>query len=174
MFEKKNFDKLPGRWEWDHEINLVPDAPKELPARNYRMTPVEQQALDEFVNEELKTGKICPSKLPYAAPCFFIAKKDGGRRLVQDYRKVNSHTIKDKTPLPCIDDMIDTLVKGRYYTKMDIIWGYNNVQIKEGHKWKATFLTPRGLFEPTVMYFRLCNSPGTFMRMMATIFRDMI
>jgi hypothetical protein len=79
MFEKKNFDKLPGRWEWDHEINLVPDTPKELPARNYRMTPVEQQALDEFVNEELKTGKICPSKSPYAAPCFFIAKKDGGQ-----------------------------------------------------------------------------------------------
>jgi hypothetical protein len=127
MFEKKNFDKLPGQWEWDHEINLVPDAPKELPTRNYHMTPVEQQALDEFVNEELKTGKIRPSKSPYAAPCFFIAKKDGGRWLVQDYRKVNSHTIKDKTPLPHIDDMIDTLVKGRYYTKMDIIWGYNNV-----------------------------------------------
>jgi hypothetical protein len=78
MFEKKNFDKLPGQWEWDHEINLVPDAPKELPARNYHMTPVEQQALDKFVNEELKTGKICPSKSPYAVPCFFIAKKDGG------------------------------------------------------------------------------------------------
>jgi hypothetical protein len=78
MFEKKNFDKLPGRQEWDHEINLVPDAPKELPAQNYCMTPVEQQALDEFINEELKTGKICPSKSPYAAPCFFIAKKDGG------------------------------------------------------------------------------------------------
>jgi hypothetical protein len=120
----------------------VPDAPKELPARNYHMTTVEQQAFDEFVNKELKTGKIRPSKSPYAAPCFFIAKKDGGRRLVQDYRKVNSHTIKDKTPLPHIDDMINTLVKGRYYTKMDIIWGYNNIQIKEGHEWKATFLTP--------------------------------
>jgi hypothetical protein len=174
MFKKKNFNKLPGRREWDHEINLAPDAPKELPAQNYRMTLVEQQALDEFINEELKTGKIRPSKSPYAAPCFFIAKKDGGRWLVQDYRKVNSHTVKDKTPLPHIDDMIDTLVKGHYYTKMDIIWGYNNVRIKEGHEWKAAFLTPRGLFEPTVMYFGLCNSPGTFMRMMATIFRDMI
>lgn len=70
--------------------------------------------------------------------------------------------------------MIDTLVKGCYYTKMDIIWGYNNVQIKEGLEWKGAFLTPQGLFERTVMYFGLCNSPGTFMRMMATIFRDMI
>ena len=57
---------------------------------------------------------------------------------------------------------------------MDIIWGYNNVRIKEGHEWKAAFLTPKGLFEPTVMYFGLCNSPGTFMCMMQTIFRDMI
>ena len=79
MFEEKNFDKLPGRQEWDHEINLVPDAPKELPACNYQMVSVELQALDEFVNEELKTGKIRPSKSPYAAPWSFIAKKDGGQ-----------------------------------------------------------------------------------------------
>ena len=57
---------------------------------------------------------------------------------------------------------------------MDIIWGYNNICIKEGHKWKATFLMPKGLFKPTVMYFGLCNSPGTFMRMMQTIFHNMI
>ena len=57
---------------------------------------------------------------------------------------------------------------------MDIIWGYNNVRIKEGHKWKAAFLTLKGLFEPTVMYFGLCNSPGTFMHMMQMLFRDMI
>ena len=57
---------------------------------------------------------------------------------------------------------------------MDIIWGYNNVCIKEGHEWKAAFLTLKGLFEPTVMYFGLCNSPGTFMHMMQTIFHDMI
>ena len=174
LFEKKNFDKLPSRRVWDHEIKLTEDAPKELPARNYRMTPLESKALDEFLDEELKTGKIRPSNSPYAAPCFFIAKKDGGRRLVQDYRKVNKYTIKDKTPLPRIDDLLDTLVEGKLYTKMDIIWGYNNVRIKEGDEWKAAFLTPRGLFEPTVMYFGLCNSPGTFMRMMATIFRDMI
>jgi hypothetical protein len=112
MFKKKNFDKLPGHREWDHKINLVSDTPKELPTRNYRMTLVELQALDKFVNKELKTGKIRPSKSPYAAPCFFITKKDGGQQLVQDYRKVNSYTVKDKTPLPRIDDMIDMLVKG--------------------------------------------------------------
>ena len=174
LFEKKNFDKLPKRREWDHEINLVSDAPKEIPAKNYRMTPIEEQHLDKFIDEELKAGKIRPSKSPYASPCFFIFKKDKTRRLVQDYRKINSYTIKDKTPLPRIDDLLDVLAKGKWFNKADIIWGYNNVRIKEGHEHKAAFLTTRGLFEPLVMYFGLCNSPGTFMRMMATIFRDMI
>ena len=138
------------------------------------MTPVEQEAIDQFVEDELKAGKICESKSPYASPCFFIAKKDGSRRLVQDYRKINAFTVKDKTSLPRIDDLLDILEDGKLFTKMDIIWGYNNVRIKEGHEWKAAFLMPKGLFKPTVMYFGLCNSRGTFMCMMQTIFHDMI
>ena len=174
LFEKKNFDKLPIHCEWDHEINLTEDAPASIPARLYRMMPVEQEAVDQFVEDELKAGKIHESKLPYASPCFFIAKKDGSRCLVQDYQKINAFTVKDKTPLPRINDLLDVLEDGKLFTKMDIIWGYNNIRIKEGHEWKAAFLTPKGLFELTVMYFGLCNSPGTFMRMMQTIFRDMI
>ena len=174
MFDKEKFDKLPIRREWDHEINLLPDAPKEIPAKNFRLTREEEKAVDEFLDAELKVGKIRPSKSPYAAACFFILKKDKSRRLVQDYWGINKHTIKDKTPLPRIDDLIDTLAEGKIFTKMDIIWGYNNVRIKEGHEERAAFLTPRGLFEPLVMYFGLTNSPGTFMRMMSTIFRDMI
>ena len=124
------------------------------------MTPVEQEAIDQFVEDELKVGKIRESKSPYASPCFFIAKKDRSHRLVQDYRKINAFTVKDKTPLPRIDDLLDILEDGKLFTKMDIIWGYNNIHIKEGHEWKAAFLTLKGLFEPTVMYFGLCNSPG--------------
>ena len=85
LFKKKNFDKLPICHEWDHEINLTEDAPASILARLYRMTPVEQEAIDQFVEDELKAGKICESKSPYASPCFFIAKKDGSCRLVQDY-----------------------------------------------------------------------------------------
>ena len=85
LFEKKNFDKLPMRRKWDHEINLTNDAPPLLPAKTYCMTPVEQDALDQFIANELKAGKIRESKSPYASPCFFIAKKDGSRRLIQDY-----------------------------------------------------------------------------------------
>jgi len=82
--------------------------------------------------------------------------------------------IKDKMPLPLIGEVIDKLKKARYFNKLDLIWGYNNVQIKEGDKWKAVFLTNKGLFEPQVMYFKLCNSPGTFQRMMNSIFRELL
>ena len=138
------------------------------------MTPVEQEAIDQFVEDELKAGKIHESKSPYTSPCFFFVKKDGSHCLVQDYWKVNAFTVKDKTPLPHIDDLLNVLEDEKLFTKMDIIWGYNNVHIKESHEWKAAFLTPKGLFEPTVMYFGLCNSPRNFMHMMQTIFCDMI
>ena len=126
------------------------------------------------MDEQLKAGLIVESKSRYAAPCFYIPKKDGLLQLVQDYRKLNQITIKDKTPLPLIGEVIDKLKKARYFNKLDLIWGYNNIRIKERDKWKAAFLTNKGLFEPQVMYFGLCNSPGTFQRMMKSIFRELL
>jgi len=82
--------------------------------------------------------------------------------LVQDYRKLNQVTIKDKILLPLIGEVIDKLKEVKYFNKLDLIWGYNNIRIKEDDEWKAAFLTNKELFEPQVMYFGLCNSPGTF------------
>ncbi len=82
--------------------------------------------------------------------------------MVQDYRKLNTVTVKDKTPLLRIGEVIDKLRTAKYFNKLDIIWDYNNVRIKEGDEWKAVFLTNKGLFEPMVMFFGLCNSSGTF------------
>ena len=110
------------------------------------------------------------SKSRYMASCFYISKKNGSLQLVQDYRKLNQVMIKDKTPLPLIGEVIDKLKDAWYFNKLDLIWGYNNVQIKEGDEWKAAFLTNKGLFEPQVMYFGLCNSLETFQRMMNSIF----
>ena len=87
---------------------------------------------------------------------------------------MNQVTIKDKTPLPLIGEVIDKLKEAKYFNKLDLIWGYNNVWIKEGDEWKAAFLTNKGLFEPQVMYFGLCNLPGTFQRMMDSIFRELL
>ena len=78
--------------------------------------------------------------------------------------------IKDKIPLPLIGKVIDKLKKAKYFNKLDLIWEYNNVQIKEGDKWKVAFLTNKELFEPQVMYFGLCNSLGMFQRMINSIF----
>jgi len=110
----------------------------------------------------------------YAISCFYIPKKDGSLRLVQDYRKLNQVTIKGKTPLPLIEEVIDKLKEARYFNKLDLIWGYNNIRIKEGDEWKATFLTNKGLFKPQVIYFRLCNLPETFQRMMNSIFQELL
>ena len=82
--------------------------------------------------------------------------------------------IKDKMPLLLIGEVINKLKEAKYFNKLDLIWGYNNVWIKEGDEWKAAFLTNKGLFEPQVMYFRLCNLPGMFQQMMNSIFQELL
>ena len=89
LFNKKNFENLPERHEWDHKINLMDKAPKELNAKAYAMTLKEEEALNHWLDEQLKAGLIVESKSRYAAPCFYIPKKDGSLQLVQDYRKLN-------------------------------------------------------------------------------------
>jgi len=162
LFNKKKFEKLPKRREWDYKINLMEEAPKKLNTKAYTMTLKEEEALNQWLDEQLKANLIVESKSRYVAPCFYILKKDRSLQLVQDYRKLNQITIKDKTPLSLIGEVIDKLKKAKYFNKLDLIWGYNNVQIKEVDKWKSAFLINKGLFELQVMYFGLCNSPGTF------------
>jgi len=119
-----------------------------------------------FIDETLKKGKILPSKSPQASPFFFVPKKDGMFRPCQDYCYVNSHMIKNAYPLPRISDLVNTLKHSRYFTKLDIRWGYTNIRIKETDQWKAAFTTSYGLYEPTVMFFGQCNSPPTFQAFM--------
>jgi hypothetical protein len=87
---------------------------------------------------------------------------------------LNVMTIKNKYPLPLISDLINQLRGAKYFTKLDVRWGYNNIQIKEGNKWKAAFWTNCSLFKPLVMFFGLTNSPATFQTMMNEIFQDLI
>jgi len=108
------------------------------------------------------------------ASFFFMKKKDGSLQPVQDYRQLNEATIKNKYPLPLIQELIDKVQGVKYFTKLDIRWGYNNVRIGEGDEWKVVFQTNRGLFEPLVMYFGMYNSPTTFQLMMDILFRELI
>ncbi len=174
VFSEEASHRFPPKRPWDHAIDLLPDAPKTLDCKVYPLAITEGDALTEFLNEQLEKGYIRPSKSPYASPFFFIKKKDGKLRPVQDYRKLNALTIKNRYPLPLIPEIIDKVRDARLFTKLDVRWGYNNVRIKEGDESKAAFKTNQGLYEPRVMFFGLTNSPSTFQTMMDTIFRDLI
>jgi Reverse transcriptase (RNA-dependent DNA polymerase) len=136
--------------------------------------PLTQEELEEarkFVKEHLSRNMIQPSWSPYAANFFFVKKEDGKLRPVQDYRPLNKWTKCNQNISPLIPAVIDRLAGCTLFTKFDIHWGYNNIQIKPGNEWKAAFLTPEGLFKPMVMFFGLTNSPATFQMMMNTIFQ---
>jgi len=98
-----------------------------LNAKAYTITLKEEEALNQWLNEQLKAGLIMELKLRYVVPCFYIPKKDGSLWLVQDYRKLNQVMIKNKTPLPLIREVIDKLKEVKYFNKLDLIWGYNNI-----------------------------------------------
>ena len=174
VFSKKASERMPTRKPYDHPIDLVPGATLPRPAKLYPMNLQERTALDEWINEQLAKGYIRVSKSPAAAPVFFVKKKDGGLRLVQDYRPLNSVTKKNKFPIPRISDLIDRLSQASIFTSLDLRWGYNNVRIREGDEEKAAFITYRGLFEPTVMCFGLCNAPSTFQTMMNEVLAEEI
>ena len=138
------------------------------------MSQKEQMALDEFLEENLRKGYIRPSKSPMASPFFFVGKKDGSLRPCQDYRYLNEGTVKNAYPLPLVSELVDKLKGAKVFSKLDLRSGYNNVRIKDSDQWKGAFKCSRGLFEPTVMFFGLCNSPATFQSFMNDIFRDML
>jgi len=175
IFAKESFNELPDQKKWDHSITLVLDA-QMFSTKVYPLAPVKQKQLDEFLEENLKSQHIHPSKLPMASPVFFIKKKDRSLCLIQDYHKLNALTMKNAYPLPLIPDILNMVsgAREKHFTKLDIRWGYNNVRIKDGDEWKVAFQTNRGLFEPLVMFFGFTNSLATFQMMMNDIFRELI
>jgi len=173
VFAKEDLDVLPEHRQWDHAIELILGLEHKL-SKVYPLSLVEQKELDSFLEENLHTGRIHPSKSPMAAPVFFIKKKDGSLWLVQDYRALNSMIVKNKYPLPLISELMSQLCRARYFTKLDVCWGFNNVPIKPGDEWKTVFQTNQGLFEPLVMFFGMTNGLATFQTMMNDIFWNLI
>src|SRR5258708_2185303 len=110
-----------------------------------------------------------PSKSPIGAPVFFVKKKEGSLHLVQDYQKLNEIMVKNSYLLLLVSDVLTRLCDAEWFTTLDLCWGFNNVRLKEGDEWKAAFSMNRGLFEPLIMFFGLCNLPATFQTMMNDI-----
>ena len=173
VFDENKADRFPASRPWDHKIKLKEGfEPKSF--KKYNLTPEEQKELDQWLKENLEKGYIWPSQSPMASPFFYVKKKDGRLRPCQDYRYLNDWTVKNAYPLPLISELTDKLAGTKYFTKLDVRWGYNNIWIKDGDQWKAAFKTNKGLFEPTIMFFGLCNSLATFQSMMDSIFEDLI
>ena len=157
---------------WDHVIDVkerfVPRKGKVYP-----LSREEREEIREFLKEQLRKRYIQPLKSLQMVPVFFVRKKDRKKQMVQDYRYLNKWTIKNNYLLPLISDVLENIETKKMFMKMDLRWGYNNVKIKEGDEWKATFTTPEGSFEPTVMFFRLTNLPATFQAMMNELLQNL-
>ena len=126
VFDEPEGGKLPPRRPFDHGIELKETITPKV-AKSYPMNPKEMEACKAFIDEHLKSGKIRKSRSPQASPFFFVQKKDGGLRPCQDYRYLNEHMVKNAYPLPLISTLIDKLKGAKYFSKMDIRWGYNNI-----------------------------------------------
>jgi hypothetical protein len=130
----------------------------------------ELKVTQEFIDNCLAKGYIRESKSPYASPMFYHAKQDGKLRPIIDYRALNTLTVQDVYPLLLIGSIINQLQGKLIFSKVDLRWGFNNIQIKEEDRWKAAFKTPFGAYETNVMLFGMTNSPSTFCHAMERTF----
>lgn len=164
---------LPPKREIVHDIILQQDAP--LPNIGmYRLSALENAEIKKQVQELLEKGFIRPSTSPCGSPIVLVRKKDGSWRMCIDYRALNKITIKNRYPLPHIDDLLDQLKEVFYFSKLDLHSGYHQVRVAKQDAWKTAFKTKQGLYEWLVMPFGLTNAPATFMRLMNDVLRPFL
>ena len=172
---KKVFEDLPHKLPRDrgtgHVIQLEQNA--QAPYRpNRRMSPAERILCEEYVGDLLKKGFVTPSNSPFGAPIMIIAKPGGvGYRVVCDWRALKNITIKNRYPLPRIDETIDRLGGSTIFSSLDLNSGYYQIRISEEDAPKTAFTTPMGQFEFKVLGMGLANSPATFQAVMNQIFK---
>ncbi|GJT98469.1 putative reverse transcriptase domain-containing protein [Tanacetum coccineum] len=149
----------------EFRIDLVPGATP-IVKSPYRLAPSEMQELSGQLQELQDKGFIRPSHSPWGAPVLFVKKKDGSLRMCIDYRELNKLTVKNRYPLPRIDDLFDQLQGSRFFSKIDLRSGYHQLRVHEDDIPKTAFRTRYGHFEFTVMPFGLTNAPAVFMDLM--------
>ncbi|GJR66003.1 putative reverse transcriptase domain-containing protein [Tanacetum coccineum] len=156
---------LPPTRQVEFQIDLVPGAAPVARAP-YRLAPAEMQELSTQLQELSDRGFIRPSSSPWGAPVLFVKKKDGSFRMCIDYRELNKLTVKNRYPLPRIDDLFDQLQGSRVYSKIDLRSGYHQLRVREEDISKTAFRTRYGHYEFQVMPFGLTNAPAVFMDLM--------
>ncbi|GFX46990.1 hypothetical protein TNCV_316131 [Trichonephila clavipes] len=152
-------------------IILKDEEPVCQPPRRLAFT--ERQEVNKQIEEWLNEGIIRPSSAEYASPIVMVKKKDGSSRMCIDYRKLNQKLVKDKFPLPIIEDVLDTLQEGKVYSTLDLRNGFFHVDVDEDCRKYTSFVVPDGQFEFNKVPFGLSTSPGVFQRYVSSIFRDL-
>ncbi|CAL2244317.1 unnamed protein product [Prunus armeniaca] len=161
---------LPPQRETEFTIELLPGT-NPIHQAPYRMAPAELRELKTQLQELVDLGFIRPSVSPWGAPVLFVKKKDGSMRLCIDYRQLNKVTVRNRYPLPRIDDLFDQLKGAKYFSKIDLRSGYHQLRVREDDIPKTAFRTRYGHYEFLVMPFGLTNAPAAFMDLMNRVFR---
>ena len=131
-------------------------------SKAYPLNKMEMDMLKEYVEENLKKGFIRRSNSSCSSPLFFVKKEGSKPRPCGNYQNLNAITRKNRYPIPGAETLMDQLSGASIFSKVDLKSAFNQIRIKEGHKWKTAFITPLGLFEYLVMPFGLVNAPATF------------
>ncbi len=164
---------LPPERSIKHQINLVPDSkpPYRLP---YKLSYTEKQEVERQIEELLATGKIVPSASPFGAPVFLVKKKDGTKRMVIDYRMLNSITVKNRFPLPVINQLLDNLNGAKIYSSLDLLSGFHQLAVEEKDVDKTSFITHAGQYSFRVLPFGLCNAPSSYQMLLQTVLQGLL
>ena len=173
IFSEEKIHALPEHGKYDHKIELQPGTTPPF-GPIYPLSESELRVLRKYLDEMLADGKIVRSTSPAAAPILFVPKPDGTLRLCIDYRGLNKITIKNRYPLPLMNELRDRLGKAKFFTKLDLKNGFYLLRIAKGDEWKTAFRCRYGLYEYTVMPFGLCNAPSTFQSMINDVFHDLL